>query len=320
LEPNKNPIPSSASDFPGASEVRVFLAQISLEAYLRQQTLESYGHDLRNFSLWLHEQHLSFDTVTRRDIERYFRELGELLAPRSTSRHLSALRGFFKWRMSEGFSKINPTEGIENPKLPRKLPEVLTVEEVDRLIDATIGSDPAALRDRAMLEVIYSCGLRVSELVGLVRRDVQMENELVRVIGKGDKERIVPLGARGIAALREYLYNGRDRIRGVDKEGKPKPLPKEAKDKIFLNQHGKPITRFGFWSILQGYLAKAGIVAKVTPHTFRHSFATHLIEGGADLRVVQELLGHSSISTTEIYTHLDREYLRETVRTFHPRG
>jgi integrase/recombinase XerD len=317
---NSERIPSSASDFPGASEVRVFLAQISLESDLRPLTLENYKRDLRNLSLWLNEHKQSFDSVDSLGLEKYFRDLGEFLAPRSSARHLSAIRGFFRWRVAEGLSRQDPAEGLEGPKLPRKLPEVLSVEEVDQLINAVAGEDPAALRDRAMLEVIYSCGLRVSELVGLVRRDVQFENEQIRIIGKGDKERIVPLGQRAISALQAYLFHGRDAIRGRDKEGKPKPLPKEAKDKLFLNQHGKPITRFGFWSILQRYVARAGIQVHVKPHTFRHSFATHLIEGGADLRVVQELLGHSSISTTEIYTHLDREYLRETVRTFHPRG
>jgi integrase/recombinase XerD len=310
----------SAPDFPGASEVRVFLAQISLEADLSPLTLESYGHDLRNFGLWLAEQKRTLDQVDRALLEQYFRVLGELLSKRSAARHLSALKGFFKWRMAEGLSKRNPAEGLEGPKLPRTLPDVLSVEEIDRLIECVEGEAPVTLRDRAMLEVIYSCGLRVSELVGLGRRDIQFENELIRVIGKGDKERIVPLGMRATSALKSYLFHGRDKIRGENQKGKARPLPKQARDRVFLNQHGRPLTRFGFWTILQTYLKKAAILSHVSPHTFRHSFATHLIEGGADLRVVQELLGHSSIATTEIYTHLDRDYLREVVRTFHPRG
>ena len=171
-----------------------------------------------------------------------------------------------------------------------------------------------------MLEIAYSCGLRVSELVGLRRRDVLFEEELLRVHGKGDKERIVPVGERAVAALKQYIFQGREHIRGKSREGKSRPLPTEAKDVLFLNHHGRPLTPSGFWRILKGYVQRAQIEKDVTPHTLRHTFATHLIEGGADLRVVQELLGHASISTTEIYTHLDRDYLKSVVRSFHPRS
>ncbi|MBU0509998.1 site-specific tyrosine recombinase XerD [bacterium] len=317
---NAVPIPSSASDEAGSLEIRTFLAQAAYEADLRPHTLENYRRDLRGFANWLASSHLTFDAVDRRTLERYLRELGEYLAPRSAARHLSAIRGFFRWRVTEGFSKTNPAEDIEGPKLPRHLPSVLTVEEMERLLQAVVGDDPPSLRDRALIEMAYSCGLRVSELVGLRRRDVVFESELVRVLGKGGKERFVPLGGRAELALKGYLIHGRDGIRGRTRDGKPKPLPPEAKDVLFLNRHGRPLTRFGFWRILQVYLQRSGIETPVTPHTFRHTFATHLLEGGADLRVVQELLGHASISTTEIYTHLDRDYLRETVRSFHPRG
>ena len=310
----------SADEFPGAAEVRTYLAQMAYEADLLPRTLESYARDLRSFALWLKGRQRVFDQVDRRVLETYLRELGELLAPRSLARHLSSLRGFFRWRLHEGFGKQNPAEDIDAPKLPRHLPSVLSVDEVERLIGCVIGEDPISLRDRALLETVYSCGLRVSELVSLRRRDIQFENELVRVTGKGGKERFVPFGERASEALKAYLFHGRESVRGVDKKGVLRPLPETARDAVFLNHHGRPLTRFGFWTILQTYLSRCGIESHVTPHTFRHTFATHLLEGGADLRVVQELLGHSSISTTEIYTHLDREYLRETIRSFHPRG
>lgn len=293
---------------------------MAYEANLRPLTLDGYGRDLRVFGQWLAQHDISFDGVDRKLFESYLRELGEFLEPRSLARHLSSLRGFFRWRAQEGMSKTNPCEDVEGPKLPRHLPGVLSVEEVERLIESSAGDHPVALRDRAMLEVAYSCGLRVSELVGLRRRSVLLDEELVRVMGKGGKERIVPLGERASEALKAWFYHGRETIRGSSKDGKSRPLPDVAKDVIFLNQHGRPLTRFGFWRILQIYLARCKIETPVTPHTFRHTFATHLIEGGADLRVVQELLGHASISTTEIYTHLNRDYLRETIRTFHPRG
>ncbi|MFZ5432550.1 MAG: site-specific tyrosine recombinase XerD [Calditrichota bacterium] len=317
---NAAPIPSSEPDFPGILEVRAYLAQAAYEADLRPLTLESYRRDLRILARWLADQSLDFNRTDRRTLERYFRELGEILSPRSIARHLSSIRGFFRWRAMEGLSRKNPAEDLEGPKQPRHLPTVLSVNEIELLIAAVADDSPASLRDRAMLEVAYSCGLRVSELVGLRRRDIQFESQLLRVLGKGGKERIVPLGGRAEEALKDYLYRGREWMCGKAKDGKPKPLPSEARDVVFLNQRGRPITRYGFWRNLKDYLQRAGIQTEVTPHTFRHTFATHLIEGGADLRVVQELLGHASISTTEIYTHLDREYLRETVRSFHPRG
>ena len=309
-------------------EIDAYLAQLAYEANLRENSLKNYRRDLLALAAWLGEKHQTFDSVDQRALEQYFREVrerepkyksGEKMSLRSAARFLSSVKGFFRWRVLEGFAQSNPAELLESPKLPRHLPDVLTVEEVDRLIASAVGDEPWQLRDQAMLETVYSCGLRVSELVGLRRRDVLFDEELVRVRGKGDKERIVPIGERAIAALKDYVYHGREQIRGKNKDGKPRPLPTQAKDVLFLNQHGRPLTPSGFWTILQIYLQKSGIEAAIKPHTFRHTFATHLIEGGADLRVVQELLGHASISTTEIYTHLDREYLKSIVRSFHPR-
>jgi integrase/recombinase XerD len=317
---NAATIPSSTPEYPGEQEVRTYLAQAAFEADLRPLTLENYRRDLRTFARWMIANGKTFDQVDRRLLESYLRELGQLLAPRSVARQLSSLRGFFRWRALENLSPENPAEDLEGPRLPRHLPGVLTVEEVEKILEAVSGDDPASLRNRAMIEVAYSCGLRVSELVSLRRRDVQMDERVVRVLGKGGKERFVPLGERAHDAIKKYIFDGRPHIRGCDKSGKMRPLPNEAKDILFLNRHGRPLTRSGFWRILKNYWLQCGIETPVSPHTFRHTFATHLIEGGADLRVVQELLGHASISTTEIYTHLDREYLRETLRTFHPRG
>lgn len=312
--------PSSSTDYPGVREVRTYLAQMAYEADLRPLTLESYGRDLRSFAMWISNQGKSFDQADRRLVEGYLREVGQITAPRTIARNLSSLRGFFRWRVQEKLGEVNPTDDVDGPRLPRHLPGVLTVEEVEKIIEAAEGEAPSQLRERAMFEVAYSCGLRVSELVTLRRRDVQLEADVVRILGKGGKERIVPLGMRARDALTKYIQSGRPSIRGKDKSGAIRPLPDAAKDFLFLNQHGRPMTRSGFWRILRQYVLRCGIETPVSPHTFRHTFATHLLEGGADLRVVQELLGHASISTTEIYTHLDREYLRETLRMFHPRG
>jgi integrase/recombinase XerD len=319
-----NTLSSHHKKDPKELEIRAYLSQMAYEAYLMPLTLENYGRDLRAFASWVGEGK-DFSGVEQRMIDQYLRELGSLIGPRSLARHLSSLRGFFRWRSQEyaqgGKGAENPCENVEGPKLPQHLPGVLSVEEVERLIRSAEGDDPVLLRDRAMLETAYSCGLRVSELVGLRRRSLMLDEDLVRVLGKGEKERLVPLGEHAKDALNRYLRAGRDFIRGNDRKGNLRPLPDTAKDVLFLNQQGRPLTRFGFWRILRLYLERCGIdTALVHPHTFRHTFATHLIEGGADLRVVQELLGHASISTTEIYTHLDRDYLRETIRTFHPRG
>lgn len=315
-------------------EVDAYLAQASFEANLRPRTLKSYRLDLKKLLLWLHEKHMSLDSVTLRVLEQYFRELqptqpqlaedGQRFGTRSLARHVSSAKGFFRWRLLEGYAKENPTELLDSPKLSRHLPGVLTVEEVESLIAAASGDEPYQLRDQAMLETAYSCGLRVSELTGLRRRDILFDEQLLRIRGKGDKQRLVPMGERAAAALKKYIDQGRDPLisKLKKKPGAAAPLrdPKAVKDEIFLNQRGRPLTPSGFWRILKAYVAGCGIESKVTPHTFRHTFATHLIEGGADLRVVQELLGHASISTTEIYTHLDREYLKSIVKLHHPRS
>lgn len=231
------------------------------------------------------------------------------LAASTISRKLSSLRSYFGFLVAEGHREEDPTERLESPRRGRPLPEVLTVEEVERILAAVPGEHELAFRDRALLETLYGAGLRVSELVELGVRDLMLEEGLVRVMGKGSKERLVPVGDRATDALERYL-----------RELRPSLDRGEARGIVFLNQHGRPLTRMGAWKIVRRHVERSGVERAVSPHTFRHSFATHLLEGGADLAAVQEMLGHVDISTTQIYTHVDRAYLREVHRTHHPRG
>jgi integrase/recombinase XerD len=231
------------------------------------------------------------------------------LAPASIRRSVSALRTYFKFLVGERELAKDPSLKLETPKKWRTLPEVLSAADVKKLIDAVSIDEPLAFRDRAMLELGYGAGLRVSEWIGVEAKDVMLEDGVVRVFGKGSKERLVPVGRAAIGAVAIYLRELRPRL---ERGG--------GKGKLFLNARGQPLSRMGAWGILRKYVQRAGLTTRVTPHTLRHSFATHLLEGGADLRAVQEMLGHADISTTQIYTHVDREYLRSVHRQFHPRG
>ena len=242
-----------------------------------------------------------------RDFVYHLKDVG--LAPASIRRNVSAVRTYFRFLIAEGHLVSDPSERLDTPKRWLTLPDVLTAAEVQRLLDAVTLDEPLAFRDRAMLELAYGAGLRVSEWISLGARDVLFEDGLVRVFGKGSKERLVPIGRRAIGAVAIYLRELRPRLeRG------------EGKGVLFLNARGGPMTRMGAWKMLRKYVEKSGIQKHVSPHTLRHSFATHLLEGGADLRAVQEMLGHADISTTQIYTHVDREYLRTVHKQFHPRG
>lgn len=242
----------------------------------------------------------------------YARRLGGAgLATTTVARKLVAVRLFFRFLMAEQLLATNPADDIDLPKRRRKLPGVLTQHEVAKLIDAASRAPDRfwALRSRAMLEVMYGSGLRVSELLNLETGNLALSDNFLRVMGKRSKERVVPMGQPAVNAVRDYLSAARPHYAG-----------KKTSPNLFLNHRGGRLSRMGFLGILRACVALAGINRRVTPHTLRHSFATHLLEGGADLRAVQEMLGHSSIATTQIYTHVDREYLRETHRTFHPRG
>ena len=248
--------------------------------------------------------------VTARVLRDYIYHLKDLgLSPASIRRNISATRTYFRFLLADGIVTRDPTERLETPKKWRTLPEVLTVEEVQALLAAPSLDDPLYFRDRAMLELAYGAGLRVSEWITLGVKDLLLEDGLVRVFGKGSKERLVPIGRTAIGAVAVYVRELRPKLERGAGEGV-----------LFLNARGEPLTRMGAWKILRRYVERAGLTRHVSPHTLRHSFATHLLEGGADLRAVQEMLGHADISTTQIYTHVDREYLRQVHRQFHPRG
>lgn len=288
-----------------------FIDFLVLEQGASPRTNEAYGRDVARFALFAATRGARTPVdVTARILREYVYHLKDLgLAPSSIRRNVSAIRTYYRFLLGEGVVVRDPSERLETPRRWRTLPDVLTVVEVERLLAAPTLDEPLAFRDRALLELAYGAGLRVSEWISLAVRDVMLEDGLVRVFGKGARERLVPIGGSAIGAVAVYLRELRPRLeRG------------EGKGCLLLNARGRPLTRMGAWKILRKYVDAAGIEKRVTPHTLRHSFATHLLEGGADLRAVQEMLGHADISTTQIYTHVDREYLRTVHRQFHPRA
>jgi integrase/recombinase XerD len=284
---------------------------LALERGASVQTSSAYKLDVARFVTyaWVKGAKAPTEVGARivRDYVYHLKDLG--LAPASIRRNVSAVRTYFKFLIGEGHLVRDPSERLETPKRWRTLPEVLGVDEVERLLTAPSLDEPLAFRDRAMLELAYGAGLRVSEWISLGVRDVMLRDHLVRVFGKGAKERLVPIGRKAIGATAVYL-----------RELRPSLEKGEGKGILFLNARGQPLSRMGAWKILRKYVKQAGITKPVSPHTLRHSFATHLLEGGADLRAVQEMLGHVDISTTQIYTHIDREYLRSVHKQFHPRS
>jgi integrase/recombinase XerD len=288
-----------------------FQEYLALEDGASPRTLEAYGRDLERMAIWCATKQVpapsALTPALLRDFVYHLKDIG--LSPASIRRSVSATRTYFKFMIGEGQMQSDPSERLETPRKWRTLPEVLTVEEVDRLLLAVSIDEPLVFRDRAMLELAYGAGLRVSEWIDLGVQDLLLDDGVVRVFGKGSKERLVPIGRSAIGAVGMYLRESRPRLeRG------------EGKGRLFLNARGKPLSRMGAWKILRKYVDIAKIEKHVSPHTLRHSFATHLLEGGADLRAVQEMLGHADISTTQIYTHVDREYLRSVHKQFHPRG
>jgi integrase/recombinase XerD len=296
--------------------VRDYLHYLQLEKNASKNTIASYALDVKRYVGFLQRQRVGHpDRVTEAHVSKFMTSLRkEGLSPRSVTRMLSAVKSFHKFLMGDGIVRINPVGNIDRPKLPRSLPGVLSQPEVDAILNQPAGSPHDKrnlwLRDKAILETLYATGMRVSELITLKQSNLLSEEGLVRVFGKGSKERIVPIGGSALRWIARYQQEVRSLLQ---KRGK-------SQDALFLNVRGSAMTRMSIWNIVQEYRSKAGITKDVHPHTFRHSFATHLLEGGADLRAVQEMLGHSDISTTQIYTHIDREYLKEVHRTFHPRG
>ncbi|MGH7618796.1 MAG: site-specific tyrosine recombinase XerD [Gemmatimonadaceae bacterium] len=284
---------------------------LTLEQGASGRTIEAYRRDVARLVDFARTRAgTSPSDITSKLLREFVFHLKDVgLSPSSIRRNISAIRTYFRFLLADGAVTRDPSERLETPKRWRTLPEVLTVDEVSRLLAAPTLDDPLAFRDRAMLELAYGAGLRVSEWITIGTRDVLFEDKLVRVFGKGSKERLVPIGRSAIGAIATYA-----------RELRPRLEKGAGKGVLFLNARGEPLTRMGAWKILRRYVERARIEKRVSPHTLRHSFATHLLEGGADLRAVQEMLGNADISTTQIYTHVDREYLRQVHKQFHPRG
>ncbi len=285
-----------------------FLYHLRVERGLAENSILSYSRDVARFLRFLEERNLSPLTLSREDLMDYMAGLDGALSHRSAARNLSALKMFFRFLVSEGKILQSPARLLDTPKLPLHLPNVLSRSEVEALLAQPRTVDALGQRDKAMLEVLYATGLRVSELVGLKISEVNLEAGFVRTMGKGSKERMVPMGDQAVKALRIYRVDGRMSL-----------LKKGATPFLFLNARGGALTRQGFWKIIKKYGLQAGIKKTITPHLLRHSFASHLLECGADLRAVQVMLGHADISTTQIYTHVTRERLKEVHKKHHPR-
>jgi integrase/recombinase XerD len=288
-----------------------FKAYLQLEKSLSGNSVEAYVHDIEKFTQFLVTNKIEKNPneIELHHLEDFLKWINELgMTPSSQARIISGLKGFYKFCIQEQISAANPTALLESPKLPKHLPDTLSLEEIEKIINAIDLSTPEGARNKAIIETLYSCGLRVSELVNLKLSCLYFEVGYVRVIGKGDKERLVPIGSSAIKYIKIYIENVRVHL--TVKPG--------FEDIVFLNRRGRKLTRVMIFTIIKELARKAAIAKNISPHTVRHSFATHLVEGGADLRAVQEMLGHESITTTEIYTHLDREYLRETLQQFHP--
>jgi len=285
-----------------------FIAHLRVERGLSANTIQAYSRDLVRFLEFMDLQGRGPEETRRDDVSAFLGSLRGPLSARSAARCLSAVRMFFRFLVFEGVVTTSPARLVETPKLPRRLPEILSPADVDRLLAQPDPTTPAGMRDRAMLELLYATGLRVSELIGLRLQNVNLESGFVRTMGKGSKERIVPMGDTASEAIRDYQAGARAILAGH-----------QAPAELFLNARGRALTRQGFWKIIKRYGRAAGIQASISPHGLRHAFASHLLEGGADLRSLQIMLGHADITTTQIYTHVNRERLKLIHEKHHPR-
>ncbi|ADY51480.1 tyrosine recombinase XerD [Pseudopedobacter saltans DSM 12145] len=296
-----------------STEKKGFESYLKLERSLSPNSVNAYVNDVDKLVQFLSVQSnpkslLKVNTQDLRNFIKWINEFG--LIASTQSRIISGIKSFYKYLLLEDLIEHDPADIIESPKIRRKLPEVLTVHEINTMLDGFDLSKPENIRNKAMLEILYSSGLRVSELTNLKLSDLYRELEFVKVVGKGNKERLVPVGSSALKHLEIYLENIRNKLN----------IQKGNEDIIFLNKRGSKLSRVMVFMIIKDLATAVGIKKNISPHTFRHSFATHLIEGGADLRAIQEMLGHESITTTEIYTHLDRDFLKQTITQFHPRS
>lgn len=290
-----------------------FKSYLRLERSLSANTIDAYLHDVDKLIQFFGSRNIdkTLPGITSKDLKEFLVWVNELgMLPPTQARLISGLKAFFKYLILENQIEIDPSALLEGPKMSRKLPDTLSIIEINNMIETIDLSKAEGMRNKAMVEILYGCGLRVSELTGLKISNLSLETEFIKIIGKGNKERLVPIGSEAINFLQIYINEVRIHI--DIKPGK--------EDFVFLNRRGSPISRVMVFLIIKDLAKSAGINKSISPHTFRHSFATHLIEGGADLRAVQDMLGHESITTTEIYTHLDRDYLRDTIIQFHPRS
>ena len=293
------------------SSIKGFKSYLQIERSLSTNSVQAYIRDVKKFANYAIPLELNELKINREDISEFLNTLqNDNISARSQARIISGIKAFYKYLIIEDYIKHNPTELIESPKIGLKLPDTLSLIEIDKLIAAVDLSTKQGERNRAIIETLYSCGLRVSELTSLQLSNIHFKEGYLKVIGKGDKERLAPIGGRAIKYLTLYINEVRNH----------QTIKKGHEDFVFLNNRGAKLTRVMIFLIIQKLTEEIGLKKKISPHTFRHSFATHLIEGGADLRAVQEMLGHESITTTEIYTHLDKEYLRSNIIQFHPRS
>ncbi len=293
--------------------IKGFQDYLKLERSLSANSIESYSRDIDKLKQFAEIQAAVIcpDQVTLQHLRDFLQWINELgMIPSSQARILSGIKAFYKFMLMEDLITADPTELLESPKIQRKLPDTLSYEEINKLIAAIDLSKPDGPRNKAILEMLYSCGLRVSELTELKISNLYLDIEFIKVTGKGNKERLVPISHTAITALQQWLQYSRVHV----------PIKKGEEDMVFLNRRGTRLTRVFIFMLIKQLAEAIGLKKTISPHTFRHSFATHLIEGGADLRAVQDMLGHESITTTEIYTHLDRDYLKSTITQYHPRS
>ena len=291
------------------SLIKSFSTYLRIERSLSTNTIQSYSNDLNKLSDFLTPKSISATKVRLNDLKDFITSISEILSETSQSRIISAIKSFYKFLLIENLIQIDPSENLVSPKIGRKLPNVLTIEEINLIINS-VESNNVGIRNRAIIEIIYGCGLRVSELTNLLLSNLFLKQGYIKIVGKGNKERLSPIGSLAIDSLNDFLTNVRPGLK----------INNKFSDHVFINNRGTSLSRSMIFKMIKKYTLKANINKDISPHSLRHSFATHLVEGGANLRAVQEILGHSSITTTEIYTHLDSDYLRSNLVEYHPRA